>query len=55
MKKILSVQDKVFDLKLFKNDLDKGKCEEFEMALQHKSKMCVHKELIKIAVGSRNI
>ena len=36
--------------KLIKEALDRRQCEEFEMALRHKSKWCVYKEL-KCGVG----
>ena len=45
MKKELNLQDKVPESKLIKEALDKKECEEFEMALQHKSKLHVYKEL----------
>ena len=45
LKKELNLQDEVLESKLIKEALDKGECEEFEMALQHKSKLRVHKEL----------
>ena len=32
------------DIKLIKEALDKKECEEFEMAIQHKSKLRVYKE-----------
>ena len=35
----------ILNIKLIKKALDKRKCEEFEMALQHKSKLRVCKEL----------
>ena len=38
------------EIRLIKEALDKSECEEFEMALQHKWKLCVHKEL-KRGVG----
>ena len=36
---------KVLDIKLIKKALDKRECEEYEIALQHKSKLIVYKEL----------
>ena len=50
MKKDLNLQDKVLESKRIKEALDKRDCEEFEMALQHKSKLRVYKEL-KHGVG----
>ena len=35
----------ILEIKLIIEDLDKGECEEFEMALQHKSKLHVCKDL----------
>ena len=43
LKKELNLHDKILDMKLIKDPLIK--CEEFEMALQHKSKLHVCKEL----------
>ena len=54
LKKELNLQDKVLKTKLIKEALDKRECEEFEMALQHKLKWCVYKEL-KRRVGLENI
>ena len=48
--KELYLQDEVLESKLIKEALGKRECEEFEMALQHKSKLCVYKEL-KRGVG----
>ena len=45
LKKELNLQDKILEIKLIKEALDKRECEEFEMALQHKSKLHVYKEL----------
>ena len=45
LKKELILQDKVLKTKLIKEALDKRECEKFEMALQHKSKLRVYKEL----------
>ena len=50
LKKELYLLDKVLELKLTRETLDKRKCEELEMALQHKSKLHVYKEL-KCGVG----
>ena len=50
LKKELNLQDKILEIKLIKEALDKRECEEFEMALQHKSKLHVYKEL-KCGVG----
>ena len=44
-KKEFGLQDQVLDIKLIKKALDKRECEEFEMALQHKSKLRVYREL----------
>ena len=45
LKKEFNFQDKVLDIKLIKRALDKTKYEEFEMALQHKSKLYIYREL----------
>ena len=45
LKKELNLQDKVLEIKLIKEALDKRECEKFEMALQHKLKLRVYKEL----------
>ena len=50
LKKELNLQDDVLEIKLMREALDKRECEEFEMALQHKSKLRVYKEL-KRGVG----
>ena len=42
------------DVKLIKENLDNKVCEEFEMVLQHKSKLHVYKEL-KVGLGMGNI
>ena len=42
------------EIDLTKEALDKSECEEFEMALEHESKLCVHKEL-KCGSGLRSI
>ena len=38
LKKEVDLQDKVLSVKQIKNGLDQRECEEFEVALQHKSK-----------------
>ena len=50
LKKELNLQDEVLESKLIKEALDKRDVEEFEMALQYKSKLRVYKEL-KRGVG----
>ena len=45
LKKELDLQDKVLYMKLIKKALGIRECEEFEMALQHKSKLQVYREL----------
>ena len=45
LNKKLNFQDKILEIKLIEEALDKRECEEFEMALQHKSKLCVYKKL----------
>ena len=50
MKKELNVQDKVLESNRILEILDKKDFEEFKMALQHKSKLGVYKEL-KRGVG----
>ena len=45
LKKEFDLQDKVLDVKLTKKNLEKRMCEEFEMALQHESKLCAYREL----------
>ena len=50
LKKELTLQNEVVELKLIKETLDKRECEEFEMDLQHKLKLHVYKEL-KRGVG----
>ena len=45
LKKELSLQDQVLGIKLIKKALDQRECEEFEMALQHTSKLQVYREL----------
>ena len=51
-RKELDLQDKIWERKLkpIKEALDRRECEEFEMALRHKSKLRVYKEL-KRGVG----
>ena len=46
----MNLQDKILEIKLIKEALDRRECEEFEMGLRHKSKLCVYKEL-KYGVG----
>ena len=46
----INLQDKVLESKLIKKALDKREFEEFEIALQHKWKLRVYKEL-KCGVG----
>ena len=41
LKKKLILHDKVLEIKLIKETLDKNECKEFETALQHKSKLCL--------------
>ena len=50
LRKELDLQDKILERKLIKEALDRRECEEFEMALRHKSKLLVYKEL-KRGVG----
>ena len=45
LRKELNLQDKILEIKLIKEALNKRECEELEMALQHKSKLHVYKEL----------
>ena len=45
MRKELDLQDKTLERKLIKETLDRRECKEFEMALCHKSKLDVYKEL----------
>ena len=47
LKKELNLQDKILELKQVKEALVKRECEKFEMALQHKSKLRVYKELTR--------
>ena len=44
-KRNLYLQDKILEIKLIKEALDKRKCEEFEIVLKHKWKLRVYKEL----------
>ena len=53
LKKELDLQDKVLDIKVIKEALAKRECEQFEMALQHKSKLRIYKEL-KQEVGFKD-
>ena len=48
----MDLQDKILERKLIKEALDRRECEEFDMALRHKSKLRVYKEL-KRGVGLR--
>ena len=41
----LNLQDEILEMKLIKEVLGKRECDEVEIALQHKSKWCVYKEL----------
>ena len=50
LKKELDLQDKILKIKPIKEALERRECEEFEMALRHKSKLRVYKEL-KRGVG----
>ena len=50
LRKELNLQDKILEVKLIKQALARRECEEFEMALRHKSKLRVYKEL-KRGVG----
>ena len=50
LKKELNLQEKILEIKLIKEALDKRECEEFEMALQPKLKLPVYKKL-KRGVG----
>ena len=45
LKKELDLQDKVLDVKGCRKPLDKRQWEEFELALQCKSKLCFYREL----------
>ena len=45
LKKEMGLEGKVLDVKLTKKSLDKRECEELEMALQHKSKLHIYREL----------
>ena len=45
LKKELGLQDQVLDIELITGALDKRECEEFEMTLQHKSKLRVYRDL----------
>ena len=44
LRKELNLQDKILDIKLIKEAIDKRECEEFQMDLQHKSKLRVYNE-----------
>ena len=50
LKKELDLQDKVLNVKLVLKALDKRECEEFEKALQHKSKLHIYRE-VKREIG----
>ena len=50
LRKELDLQVFILERKLIKEALDRRECEEFEMALRHKSKLRVYKEL-KRGVG----
>ena len=45
LKKELDLQDKVLDVRIVLKALDKRECEEFEMAMQRKSKLHIYSEL----------
>ena len=45
LRKELDLQDKMLGRKLIKEALDRRECEELEMALRHKSRLPVYKEL----------
>ena len=45
LRKELNLQDKVLSVNQIKRALDQRECEEFEVALQHKSKLHVYREL----------
>ena len=44
LKKELGLQDQVLDIRLIKKVFEKRECEEFEMALQHKSELQVYRD-----------
>ena len=50
LRKELNLQDKILEIKLIKEALERKECEELEMDLGHKSKLHVYKEL-KDVVG----
>ena len=50
LRKELNLQDKILEIKLIKEALERRECEEFEMALGHNYKLRVYKEL-KRGVG----
>ena len=50
LKRELDLQDKALNIKIMKEALAKRECEEFEMCLQHKSKLQVYRE-VKRKVG----
>ena len=45
LKKELNLPDKVLKVKVTKEAVDKRECGEFELALQHKPKLHVYREL----------
>ena len=45
LRKELDLQDQVLRIKVIKKVLDKRECKEFEMAIQHKSKLRVYRAL----------
>ena len=47
----MNLQDKILEIKLIKESLDKRECEEFEMALQHKIQNCMFYKELKQRVG----
>ena len=50
LQKELDLQDKVWDIKLIKKALDERECDEFEVALQHKSQLQVYRK-VKRKIG----
>ena len=45
LKKELDLQDEALNVKLIRKALNRRECEEFEVALQHKFKLCLYREL----------
>ena len=45
LKKELDLQDKVLDVRIIKEALIKREYDEFQMAMQHKSKLYIYQEL----------